>query len=293
MFKHYISLAKPGIIFGNLIAAVAGFLLASKGNFNPELFVATMMGVILIIASGCALNNVIDRDIDGIMQRTRNRVLVTGVMPISHALIFAVLAALAGFSILYSLTSLPAFFAGVAGFAVYVGLYSLMFKRRTVHATAIGSLSGACPPVIGYLSVTGEFDIGAGILLVAFCIWQMPHSYAIAIYRLHDYADAGIPVLPVRKGIKTAQKHMLVYILAFIGMCVLLTYQNYTGMIFAISMILLGLYWAYITMANYNLQHPHLWGRKMFIFSVITICCFSLLISLDFVAADPLVIACH
>ncbi len=85
------------------------------------------------------------------------------------------------------------------GFVVYVGVYSLYMKRHSVYGTLIGSLSGAAPPVIGYCAVTGDFDSGAAILLAIFSLWQMPHSYAIAIFRFKDYQAANIPVLPVVK----------------------------------------------------------------------------------------------
>ncbi|MCX2958779.1 MAG: UbiA family prenyltransferase, partial [Serratia symbiotica] len=94
-----------------------------------------------------------------------------------------------------------AMWLAVMGFVVYVGVYSLYMKRHSVYGTLIGSLSGAAPPVIGYCAVTNEPDTGALILLAIFSLWQMPHSYAIAIFRFKDYQAANIPVLPVVKGI--------------------------------------------------------------------------------------------
>ncbi len=290
MFKHYLSLTKPGIIFGNLIAAAAGFLLAAKGQIDWPLFIATMSGVILIVGSGCTFNNYIDRDIDGKMQRTKNRVLVTGRLPVSNALMFASLLGVIGFGLMYQFSNLYALGFGVLGFVVYVGFYSLMYKRTSVFSTAIGSISGACPPVMGYVAVTGQVDSGALILLVAFCLWQIPHSYAIAIYRFNDYQQAKIPVLPIKEGIKAARYHIIVYIIAFVLVSLMLTHQNYVGFLYAAVMTILGGYWAYIAMIEYNETNQQAWGKKMFILSIITICCFSMLISTDFVAASPSVI---
>lgn len=115
------------------------------------------------------------------------------------------------------------------GFVVYVGVYSLYMKRHSVYGTLIGSLSGAAPPVIGYCAVTGDFDSGAAILLAIFSLWQMPHSYAIAIFRFKDYQAANIPVLPVVKGISVAKNHITLYIIAFAVATLMLTLGGYAG----------------------------------------------------------------
>ncbi|STE87925.1 protoheme IX farnesyltransferase [Escherichia coli] len=112
---------------------------------------------------------------------------------------YATLLGIAGFMLLWFGANPLACWLGVMGFVVYVGVYSLYMKRHSVYGTLIGSLSGAAPPVIGYCAVTGEFDSGAAILLAIFSLWQMPHSYAIAIFRFKDYQAANIPVLPSGK----------------------------------------------------------------------------------------------
>jgi len=291
MLKHYISLTKPGIISGNLIATAAGFFLAAKGDIDWQLLIFTLLGVTLIVGSGCAFNNYIDRDIDGKMERTKNRALVKGMLSTKSALIFATIIGILGFSALVFFTNAWATGMSVVGFLVYVGLYSLMLKRTSVYGTAIGSISGACPPVIGYLAITAQFDMGAAILLVAFCLWQMPHSYAIAIYRFSDYQRANIPVLPLTDGIKAARYHIIAYIIAFILVCLLLVQQNYVGMVYAVVMSVLGIYWVYIALMEYSEKNQIAWGKKLFLLSIVIICCFSTLISLDFVADSSLITA--
>ena len=113
MFKHYLGLTKPGIIFGNLIAGSAGFFMAAKGDIEWMLFLVTMLGITLIIASGCVFNNFIDRDIDCLMQRTQNRVLVKKLVPINFALVYASILGLAGFGLLLEYTNLLTFGLGV------------------------------------------------------------------------------------------------------------------------------------------------------------------------------------
>ncbi|MCD9543370.1 protoheme IX farnesyltransferase [Photobacterium carnosum] len=282
MIKPYLKLTKPGIIGGNLIAAIGGVLLASQGNIDGVLLLAVGIGITLIVASGCVFNNVIDIDIDKLMKRTCERELVKKIVPISYALIWATVLCVGGFFTLYHYTSTVAFQFGVLGFVVYVGLYSLYFKRKSVYGTLIGGLSGACPPVIGYCAVTGQFDSGAAILFITFCLWQIPHSYAIAIYRFDDYKSASIPVLPVEIGIARARYHIIGYIIAFAMAALTLTYLGYVGSWYALGMGLVSLHWLYIAKVGYQKVPNAQWGKKMLLCSIFNIMVFCTLISLDF-----------
>ena len=229
MMKQYLQVTKPGIIFGNLISVIGGFLLASKGSLDVPLFILTMAGVSLVVASGCVFNNYIDRDIDCIMERTKNRALVRGLIAPGVSLWYASALGVAGIALLYFAANPLAALLAVLGFLVYVGVYSLYMKRHSVYGTLVGSLSGAAPPVIGYCAVSGQFDSGALILLAIFSLWQMPHSYAIAIFRFKDYQAANIPVLPVVKGIVVAKHHITLYILAFMVPTLMLFLGGYAG----------------------------------------------------------------
>lgn len=149
MMKQYLQVTKPGIIFGNLISVVGGFLLASKGDIDYPLFIATLLGVSLVVASGCVFNNYIDRDIDSVMERTKNRPLVRGLIDPKISLVYASVLGIAGMVLLLVAANAVAMLIAVVGFVVYVGVYSLYMKRKSVYGTLVGSLSGAAPPVIG------------------------------------------------------------------------------------------------------------------------------------------------
>lgn len=287
MLNDYYALAKPGIIMGNLIATASGFFLASKGNIDLPLLLFVLAGTALVIASGCVFNNYIDRDIDVKMERTKLRVLVLGKVSNSAALAYAALLGVLGFGTLAMFTNHAALFFAALGFVVYVGAYSLHYKRSSVHGTLIGSLSGACPPVIGYVAVTGQFDAAGAILLIVYCLWQIPHSYAIAIYRFDDYKAANIPVLPVKQGIKSAQVHIIGYIIGFAVAAMLLAERGYAGNIYALVIGLMSLYWLYLAKVGYQKDQEALWGKKLFIFSILMIVSFSVLISVDYVS-EPL-----
>ncbi|KAG4080361.1 hypothetical protein HA402_004156 [Bradysia odoriphaga] len=285
MIKQYLQVTKPGIIFGNLISVVGGFLLASKGSIDYPLFLATLVGVSLVVASGCVFNNYIDRDIDKKMERTKNRVLVKGLMAPSVSLVYATLLGIAGFALLYIAANPLAMWLAVMGFVVYVGVYSLYMKRHSVYGTLIGSLSGAAPPVIGYCAVTNEFDAGALILLAIFSLWQMPHSYAIAIFRFKDYQAANIPVLPVVKGISVAKNHITLYILAFMIATLMLTLGGYAGYKYLIVAAAVSVWWLGMALRGYKAENDSVWARKLFVFSIVAITSLSVMMSIDFSAS--------
>ncbi|WP_346827194.1 heme o synthase [Serratia inhibens] len=288
MIKQYLQVTKPGIIFGNLISVVGGFLLASKGSIDYPLFLATLVGVSLVVASGCVFNNYIDRDIDKKMERTKNRVLVKGLIAPSVTLVYATVLGIAGFALLYIGANPLAMWLAVMGFVVYVGVYSLYMKRHSVYGTLIGSLSGAAPPVIGYCAVTNEFDAGALILLAIFSLWQMPHSYAIAIFRFKDYQAANIPVLPVVKGISVAKNHITVYILAFMIATLMLTLGGYAGYKYLIVAAAVSVWWLGMALRGYKTENDSIWARKLFVFSIVAITSLSVMMSIDFSAtASP------
>ncbi len=285
MIKQYLQVTKPGIIFGNLISVIGGFLLAAKGNIDFPLFLATLVGVSLVVASGCVFNNFIDRDIDRIMERTKNRALVKGLIPPKTTLVYATILGIVGFALLYIGANPLAMWLAVMGFVIYVGVYSLYMKRNSVYGTLIGSLSGAAPPVIGYCAVSGQFDTGALILLLIFSLWQMPHSYAIAIFRFKDYQAAGIPVLPVVKGISVAKHHITVYILAFMIATLMLTLSGYAGYKYLIVAGAVSIWWLGMALKGYKAENDIIWARKLFGFSIITIMSLSFMMSVDFNSA--------
>ena len=287
MIKQYMLVTKPGIIFGNLVSVIGGFFLASKGSLDLPLFLATITGVSLVIASGCAFNNYIDQDIDRIMERTKNRVLVQGLISPKVTLIYASVLGLVGVALLDIVANRLAALLAVMGFVVYVGLYSLWLKRKSVYGTLIGSLSGAAPPVIGYCAVSNQFDIAALILLLIFSLWQMPHSYAIAIFRFKDYQSASIPVLPVKYGISVTKNHIFRYILAFAVATLMLTLSGYAGYSYFVVAALISAGWLAMAQAGFKTTDDRVWAKKLFIFSIVAITMLSVMMSIDFTTTDP------
>ncbi len=279
MINYYL-ITKPGIMMGNLITVAAGFLLASKGQMHVALFLATLLGLAFIMASACIFNNYIDRQLDKKMERTKKRALATGLISGKNAIAFALFLALIGGLILYFYTNLLALSVAAIGFFVYVVLYSI-WKSRTQYGTAIGSIAGAVPPVVGYCAVSNHFDLGALILFFMLVLWQMPHFFSVALFHLDDYAKAKIPVLPLTKGVLRTKIHMVIYILAFILTAGMLTFFNYTGNLYLVLTMTLGLAWLALCLMGFKSSNDQTWGMHMFRLSLLLIISISFTIPFD------------
>jgi len=280
--KNYLLVTKPGIVFGNLITAAGGFFLASRGHIDIIFLLPTIIGISLVVASGCVLNNCIDRDMDRKMARTCNRVLAQRLMSPRVAVFYASFLGISGTALLWAAANMLSVVIVLTGFGIYVGVYSLFLKRNSVYATLIGSLAGATPPLAGYCAVSSRFDMGAVILLMIFSLWQIPHSYAIAVFRFDDYAAAAIPVLPIKQGVSVVKKHIVVHILAFMTATLMLTFGGYTGYSYLAVAATLGLLWLVMAVTGCKASDDRLWAKKLFVFSILNIFVLSVMMSIDY-----------
>jgi protoheme IX farnesyltransferase len=279
VFNRYYQLTKPGIIYGNLLTVAAGFFLASKGHIDIGLLVAIMVGTSLVIASACVFNNYIDRGIDVAMARTKERSLVKGEISAPSALIYASVLGLVGAMVLAVYTNWLTFVIGLAAFVVYVAVYGLA-KRRSVHGTIVGSFAGAAPILAGYTAVSDRLDAAAIILFIIMVVWQMPHFYAIASYRFDDYKAAKLPVLPVKRGMRATKFWVVGYIAVYLAAVTSLTVFGYTGYVYLVVMLLLGVNWLRLGLTGFRTTDDKTWGRRVFRFSLVVMLAFSILVSL-------------
>lgn len=282
VISNYWRVTKPGIIFGNLVSVSGGFFLASRGHVDILLLLATIIGLSLVIASGCVVNNVMDKDIDRLMSRTRNRPVAKGLISPRAALYYGSALGIVGMALLLAATNTTTAVIALIGFSIYVIVYSLYLKRHSTYAALIGSLAGATPPLAGYCAVSNHFDSGALILLCMFSLWQMPHFYSIAIYRMEDYAAAAIPVLPVKRGVLATKTHIVGYLLAFITATLLLSVVGYTGYRYFTVALVLGLVWLVMAGMGYKATDDKRWAKKLFACSIVTIFALSMMMSIDF-----------
>ena len=262
--KAYYYLTKPGIIYGNVMTAAAGFLLAAAWeHIDFGLLLATLAGTSLVIASACVVNNFIDRGIDKKMARTQKRALVKGTISGQAALLYAAILGITGFACLIFWVNAWVVGLGAIAFIDYIVLYGYS-KRHSVYGTLVGSIAGASPITAGYLAVTGRPDMGAVLLFLIMTFWQMPHFYAIAMFRLKDYTAANIPVLPRRRSVKETQWQILFYIIAFGAATVLLSARGYAGVTFALIMTFTSLWWLSKGIRGFHSPDAQKWARQMF-----------------------------
>lgn len=283
-FKTYYSLTKPGVTYGNAITAVAGFLLASSylRTFDVWRFVALTIGMTLVIASACALNNVLDQDIDAKMERTRKRAMVRGALKNRNAVIFSAVLGVVGLVMLALMTNWLVVAIGIGGFVDYVVLYGMLSKRLSIHGTLVGAVSGAAPILGGYVAAAGRIDAGAVIVFLIIFLWQMPEFYSISIYRREEYKAAGVPVMAVVVGIENTKLQIFLYTIAYVAATLLLSIFGYAGWVYFVIMAALGLYWIWLGAKGFRAHtkaENYAWARNMFGFSMITILAVSFMVA--------------
>lgn len=276
--RTYYYLTKPGIVYGNAIAAIAGYLFGAAGSPALGAFGAMLMGICFVMASACVYNNVMDRSIDARMKRTQKRAVVTKAVAIPHALIFASTLLLVGTLVLGFWTNYLTLAVALFGHFAYVVLYGWA-KRRTVHSTLIGTISGATPPVIGYVAATGTLDITALLLFAVMAAWQMPHFYAIAIFRRDEYAAANLPILSVVKGIDATRRQIIAYTSAFAVLCGFLFLYGGASLLWFLLMTLVSGYWLLLVFRPYH--DVNRWARKQFSWSLSVLLVMCIGLSLD------------
>lgn len=274
-------LSKPGITMSNTVAAVAGYTLATSvvDIFDAPRLLAVAGGIALVIASACAINNYIDREVDKKMARTKKRELVTGVISVKAAALYVAITGVVGISVLLFMTNLLTALLGLLAYLLYVVVYGIA-KRTTIHSTLIGAIPGALPPMAGYVALVGTIDVAAILLFIMMLCWQMPHFYAIAMFRRDDYAAAGLPIWSVEKGMDSTKRQIVLYAVLFALAAPLLTVLGYTGYVYAAMMSIVGIVWVVRGIRGYRSETDQKWARGMFFFSlnVLLIMCLMIMV---------------
>ena len=278
--KAYYAALKPERTYANVMTTLAGFLFACKWHISWALLFYTLVGTTLVVMSACAANNCTDRGIDARMPRTKKRATATGELPVRNVAILAFVLGAIGLVVLVKYVNLLTCLLGVVAYVDYLVLYAWS-KRTTPHSTLIGTISGAVPLVAGYTAVTGIFDLTAALLGLVMIFWQMPHFYAIAIFRRADYAAADLPVWSVRYGVRSTQYWLLAYTVLYVLAVLALSIFGSGGPLLAIVMGLLGLYWLYLGFRGFAHANPTKWARSMFGFSLITLLALSVILPIS------------
>jgi heme o synthase len=238
--RAYVALTKPRIIELLLVTTVPAMVLAQRGIPPLGLIAATLVGGTLAAGSANAINQYLDRDIDLLMTRTRRRPLPAHAIEPEDALVFGLGLGVVAFAELALFTNLLAAFLTLLAIAFYVVVYTIWMKRTTSQNIVIGGLAGALPPLIGWAAVTGDIAL-PGLFLVAIVFyWTPPHFWALSMRLTRDYRAAGVPMLPVVRGIPETTKQIALYSFSMVALTLSLFAVAQLGFIYLIGTLAIG-----------------------------------------------------
>jgi protoheme IX farnesyltransferase len=241
VIQSYYQLTKPRIIPLLVITTAAGMWLASDGEVDPLLLLATVVGGTLAAASAQTLNCIYDRDIDYDMERTRHRPIPSGRVQPRDALLFAIALSSLSFTLLAVFANLLSALLAMSGIVFYMGIYTHLLKRHTAQNIVIGGAAGAIPALVGWAAVTGELSWTAWLLFAIVFLWTPPHFWALALMIRDDYAKVGIPMMPVVAGEESTTRQIWYYTLLVVPATLLLIYPlGESGVVYGAIALLLG-----------------------------------------------------
>jgi protoheme IX farnesyltransferase len=236
----YIALTKPRIIELLLITTVPTMVLAEGGWPATWLVIVTLIGGTLAAGGANAINMYVDRDIDRLMVRTRNRPLVTGAVAPRDALVFAVALEIAAFAVLWTGANLLSAVLALSATVFYVGVYTIWLKRTSTQNIVIGGAAGAVPVLVGWAAVQNDLSWTPVVLFGVMFFWTPPHFWALAIRYADDYRAANVPMLPAVVPLEHAVRQMIGHTLAMVACSLLLVPVADLGAIYAVAAGVLG-----------------------------------------------------
>jgi protoheme IX farnesyltransferase len=262
-----IELLKPTILLLNVMMAGIGMWLAPV-HPHWSVWLWALVGTSLVVGSANALNMVLERDVDGLMTRTRNRPLPDGRLPVPVATAYGLSIGILGTALLaYLVNPLTAILGSIA-LVIYVLVYTPL-KRRTTLALIVGAVPGAAPPLMGWTAATGDIALPGLALFGILLVWQIPHFLAIALYRKADYERAGIRIVPVVRGDNVAKFQTLAYATAMVPLCLLLVPLGAAGWVYGVGSLLVSLWFVWVCVRGYRSVPTAKWARTVFLASLV------------------------
>jgi protoheme IX farnesyltransferase len=244
--RAYIALTKPRIIELLLVTTVPAMVLATREVPGIQfghwawLTLWTLVGGTLAAGSANAINCYLDRDIDELMVRTRRRPLPAHQVDPERAVVFGLVLGVVSFAVLSWFVNLLAAFLALLAIAFYVVVYTIVMKRTTPQNIVIGGAAGALPPVIGWAAVTGNVGVPALLLFALVFYWTPPHFWALSLRIRKDYAAAGVPMLPVVRGIPETTRQIGLYAILMVAISFVLWAVARMGWIYLAAAVVLG-----------------------------------------------------
>ena len=280
--EDFISLLKPRVMTLAVFTSVSGLVLSPE-TLHPFLCILSIFCISLGAGASGAINMWFDRDIDKMMERTKNRPIPSRKITAGDALGFGIILSLIsviilGLSVNYFAASLLAL-----SISFYIFIYTIWLKRRTPQNIVIGGAAGAFPPVIGWACATGDISTFPIILFILIFIWTPPHFWALALYKDTEYSRAKIPMLPVIKGQRKTKQQILIYSLLLFLVSLSPYYLGFSGKTYLYSSIILGAYFVYLAYKIFrsNDKNKTIYAPKLFKFSILYLYLVFLILVID------------
>ncbi len=278
----YIALTKPRIIELLLITTVPPMFVAAGAVPGAWLMIATVLGGTFAAGGANAINMFIDRDIDQLMERTKGRPLVTGVMSPKNALIFALTLEIIAFIWLWQFVNFLSAVLAISATLFYVFIYSLWLKRTSSLNIVIGGAAGAVPVLIGWAAVTNSLNWSPVILFLIIFFWTPPHSWALMIKYRDDYSNASVPMLPSVESLSAVADRIILYTIVQIALTIVFAFVANMGVFYLVSAIVLGALFGALTLpVKRDLSERS--AMRLFSFSIVYITLLFGAITLDVV----------
>lgn len=262
----FIILMKPRVISLVVFTGIVGLLIA-PGNIHPIIGFVAILCIALSSGAASAINMWYDADIDAVMERTKNRPTVTGRILLNEARDFGIILGFLSVVIMAVCVNFISSLLLLLAILFYVFVYTIWLKRHSVHNVVIGGAAGAFPPMIGWTAVTGYITIESIILFLIIFAWTPPHTWALALYKIKDYKNVNVPMLPVVKGDKYTKNHIILYTLLTVLISLMPYYINMSGLVYFIAAISLGTIFLYYTIILYK-DKKNLIAPRVFIYSI-------------------------
>jgi protoheme IX farnesyltransferase len=284
-WRDYVTLTKPRIMALLLVTGAGGMIVGAGGLPSAGLVLATLGGLALACGGASALNHVLDRDLDARMRRTAGRPVAAGRVAPERALEFGLALSASSFVVLTSFVNVLAALLALAGNLFYVLVYTRWLKRSTPQNIVIGGAAGAVPPLVGWAAATGNLTVPALLLFLIVFFWTPPHFWALALLIKRDYAEAGVPMLPVVRGERETARSIVRYSLVLVAITLLPVAWRALGAVYLGAALALGLVFLALAVALARETTPAR-ARRLFSYSLAYL---ALLFAA--MAVDPLVLA--
>lgn len=265
--RDYFSLLKPRVMSLVIFTGLVGLYIA-PGTIHPVISFIAILCIAIGSGAAGAINMWYERDIDCLMERTKNRPLPKQAMPPEEALHFGVGLSFAAVIIMGLFVNLVAASLLALAILFYVFIYTIWLKRVTPQNIVIGGAAGALPPMIGWAAVTGDVSLESFLLFLIIFIWTPPHFWALSLYKCGDYTKAGVPMMPVIKGIKHTQLQILIYSAVLFFITILPYYIGMFGKVYLCAALILGIIFMYLAYLVY-IDENYKSAPKLFGYSII------------------------